>query len=307
MGSQNAIPHVAPPGNARPLPRASPHAFRHVLAGYYLTFGRLPNLVRPSLFSEKMQWRKLFDRDPLFAVLADKLAVRDFIAERIGPGRTAELHWVGDAPDDVPFARLEPPYFVKCSHRSGLNVLVESAAGFDLGAALTKLRAGFAEDYGRTHFEPAYLPVTRKILVERLLRLADGSAPLEHKLHVFGGRARVIETIIVARDRSRWSQFHDVDWQPLPWKASNPLHPQPLPRPAALEETIALAEMLAAGLDYVRVDTYDCDEGVRIGELTLYDHSGLCRYSPDEADRQLGAMWPLARPVRRAVAACLRP
>jgi hypothetical protein len=60
-------------------------------------------------------------------------------------------------------------------------------------------------------------------------------------------------------------------------------------------------------LDYVRVDTCDCDEGVRIGEMTLYEHSGLSRYKPDGIDRELGAMWPLPHPLRRAVAACLRP
>ena len=47
-------------------------------------FGREPNLMRPRLYSEKMQWRKLFDLDPRYAVLSDKLAARDFIAQTIG-------------------------------------------------------------------------------------------------------------------------------------------------------------------------------------------------------------------------------
>jgi hypothetical protein len=46
--------------------------------------GRKPRLLRPRRFTEKMQWRKLFDLNPLYAVISDKLAVRDFIAERVG-------------------------------------------------------------------------------------------------------------------------------------------------------------------------------------------------------------------------------
>ena len=38
--------------------------------------GRGPHLFRPRRFSEKMQWRKLFDLDPIYAVFSDKVATR---------------------------------------------------------------------------------------------------------------------------------------------------------------------------------------------------------------------------------------
>jgi hypothetical protein len=60
-------------------------AIRGVTAAYTNKHnGRKPRLLRPHRFTEKMQWRKLFDLNPVFAVISDKLAVRDFIAERIG-------------------------------------------------------------------------------------------------------------------------------------------------------------------------------------------------------------------------------
>jgi hypothetical protein len=40
--------------------------------------------MAPRRFTEKIQWRKLFDMNPVYAILCDKLAVRSYIAARIG-------------------------------------------------------------------------------------------------------------------------------------------------------------------------------------------------------------------------------
>src|SRR5258708_26036334 len=92
---------------------------RRVVKDYHQAFRRYPNLLRPKRFTEKMQWRKLFDRDPLFAVLSDKIIVRDFIASRVASSFLPDLLWTGDDPDKIPFDALEPPYIVKCTHASG--------------------------------------------------------------------------------------------------------------------------------------------------------------------------------------------
>jgi TupA-like ATPgrasp len=68
---------------------------------------------------------------------------------------------------------------------------------------------------------------------------------------------------------------------------------------------IDIAERLGADFDHVRVDLYDCDDVIYVGELTLYSHSGLYVAKPDEADLILGKSWPLKSPARRALRAVL--
>jgi hypothetical protein len=51
--------------------------FKHKL-GYKL------NLEHPKRLNEKIQWLKLNDRNPLFALCADKYTVRHYVEERIG-------------------------------------------------------------------------------------------------------------------------------------------------------------------------------------------------------------------------------
>ncbi|MCW5713584.1 MAG: hypothetical protein KIT43_03600 [Bauldia sp.] len=58
-------------------------AMRH----YRGIYGRWANLVAPRRFSEKMLYKKLFDRRPMLAVWTDKLLVRDYVRDRLGTDR----------------------------------------------------------------------------------------------------------------------------------------------------------------------------------------------------------------------------
>ena len=51
--------------------------------------------------------------------------------------------------------------------------------------------------------------------------------------------------------------------------------------PRRFREMVRIAERLAAGLDHVRVDMYECDEEIYVGEMTLYSHSGHHHFEPD--------------------------
>jgi hypothetical protein len=286
---------------AERLPRATLGDVRHVRELYRQAFGRYPNLMRPHRYTEKMQWRKLFDFNPMFAVLSDKIAVRDFIASRVGSEVLPPLLWVGDKVEAIPFERLEPPYILKCSHGSGFNVFVTSHERLDIRGTREQLFQWLSTNFGLMQREPGYPPPNRaRLLAERMLSGPNGSAPPERKLLVFHGRVRVINSVVVDRDRRRFDAYYDPDWNWLGWRAANQLHEEPLPRPEHLGELIRVAERLGAGFDHVRVDTYDAGGGIRVGELTLYSNSGLTPFVPDQADFVLGSWWRLRHPMLRA-------
>ncbi len=48
--------------------------------------GKKLDLENPRTYNEKIQWLKLYDNSPLRARLADKVAVRDWVAEKLGGG-----------------------------------------------------------------------------------------------------------------------------------------------------------------------------------------------------------------------------
>jgi hypothetical protein len=102
-------------------------AIRRIYIAYHEHHGFYPSLMFPIRFTEKMQWRKRFDLNPAYSILCDKLAVRDFVRERVGQELLIPLLWFGDDPSAIPFDTLEPPYILKSSHASGHTIIVGSA------------------------------------------------------------------------------------------------------------------------------------------------------------------------------------
>jgi hypothetical protein len=273
-----------------------------VRANYHHVTGRAPALLRPRRFTEKMQWRKLFELDPRFAVVSDKLAARDFVAARIGPGRQADLLWVGDDPDAIPFDRLVPPYVLKSTHATGQIIIVRDLAALDEAAARATAHGWLAYCHGTSANEPAYTHLPRRLIVERLLQCPDGTPPLEQKVYVFDGRAVFIRA--TTPDECGQPRFGDVyarDWTRLPIAWLMPFHPVPPSRPKQLADIISISEHIGAGLSHCRVDIYDCGDTLTVGEVTLYSQSGLVVYSDPAFDIVFGSHWIIRWPMLRAL------
>jgi len=58
---------------------------------------------------------------------------------------------------------------------------------------------------------------------------------------------------------------------------------------------IALAEDVARGIDFVRVDLYSTPCGPLVGELTMTPAAGMRRFPERKFDRLLGKKWKLPK------------
>ncbi len=187
-------------------------AIRRIYRSYHAGHGFYPSLISPARYTEKIQWRKLFDLNPLYAVLCDKFAVRDFVSERVGPEYLVPLLWVG-SPDDIPFETLEPPYIIKSTHGTGQTHIVEDKAELDEQAVRKTVLAWLDRCHGTALDEPGYVHVPRRLVVEKLLLRADGSSPIERKIFFFHGTASVVQSVTVSRaDRTRFVSHHTLNW-----------------------------------------------------------------------------------------------
>ncbi len=292
----------------RAIARWAPHSwFRVILQVYvhaWLAHGRLPNLLRPRRYMDKVQWRKLFELEPVFAILSDKMAARDFIAACIGAGRQAPLLWAGNDPDAIPFDQLMPPYVLKSSHASGHTIIVPEGEAVDRDAIRATARGWLAHCHGTAMCEPAYINVPRLIMVERCITATDGTPPVEPRVFVFDGRAEVIQTTVHGADgHLRTASFHSRDWRQLPIRLVSRPDPIPPPRPPRLAEMIEIAERLGADLSHCRVDFFDCGDRLVVGEVTLYCWSGMTPFHDPAQDLALGARWTIRRPGWRALRA----
>ncbi|MFA9476539.1 MAG: ATP-grasp fold amidoligase family protein [Filomicrobium sp.] len=290
--------------------------WNHNTRTFARNLGYMPNYAAPRSFSEKMQWRKLFDRNSLFPLLSDKLAVRDYVRARAPDLVLPKIYWSGGNPEAIPFDDLRPPFVIKPNNRSGRIILVREKSDLDRKAILRAARKWKrTRSHGWRFSEWAYSRVPNRILIEEFLSTSDALVPPpDFKVFVFHG---VVEFIYFSQgrhsDRGRLRGLYSRDWQHMAvdrWsKRSRVTLQGDVPRPGRLADLIAAAEAIAADLDHLRVDLYLVGDKIYFGETTVYAYSGRATWFPKNAntdpapprfvDDDFGARWTLPSVSRR--------
>jgi teichuronopeptide biosynthesis TupA-like protein len=265
-------------------------------AMYYLSLGTLPRFQTPRTFNEMINHRKLYDRNPAFIVTSDKYAVRDYVAERVGAEYLVPLLAHETNPREIDFAALPRAFAVKLNHGSGLNILVTDKAAVNWEEILLKLQRWMRFPYHKAHREWAYQQIMPRVLVEELLQDRAGNLPDDYKLHVFHGKVRLIQVHYDRFGEQRINLF-DERYRLAKVRYQAPPALDRMTPPRHLDTMIAVAERLAAGFNYARIDLYEHRDRVYFGEITHYPAAGIGVFDPPEFDRVLGDLWLENRPI----------
>ena len=257
---------------------------------YFSTFNRMPNLSNPKLFNEKLMWRMLYDRRPLFRQLADKVEMRNYVKKK-GLGRylPKQFH-VTDDPATIDFDILPDTFVVKPNHACNMIEIVHDKKKLDRKKLIQKCEEWLAINYYLEAREWQHKHIPRKIIVEEFLGI-NRSVPPEYKFHSFHGEP---ELVLVALDR--YSKNHLEGWFNSDWI------PQGLdttmdrdvniPKPDRLNELLNVARIFAKDFDYIRVDLYLLPDKIVLGELTVTAASGVGLRS-NQVQQDLGDIWKL--------------
>ena len=250
--------------------------------------GTFPNLLFPKTFNEKVVARYLFDTNPVLSQFADKFAVRDYVAKRLGKEFLPELYWVTRSPRDIPFKRLPERFVVKPTHGAGWVRLVRDKHSLDKVELERQCNYWLSQNFYTQHRERIYKNITPRILIEEMIDDGGSVAPTDYKFMAFHGRVELV-CVILDRFTNMRGYFLDRDWKIPEIKRTRLL--DDIPRPPHFEEMIRAAEILARGMDFVRVDFYDTPGKFYFGELTTTPGAGLIQYQPANFDLYLGEFW----------------
>ena len=136
---------------------------------FRLMMGVRLHLRHPVTYSEKLQWLKLNDRNPLYHTLADKLAVKDYVAGVAGREMVIPTLGVWDRACDMDFDSLPGSFVLKCTHDSGSTVVCRDSAAFDREEARRRLDEALSRNYWLKDREWAYKGLTPRIIAEPMI------------------------------------------------------------------------------------------------------------------------------------------
>lgn len=254
------------------------------------------NFRNPSTYNEKIQWSKLYDSTPFKSLLADKYLVREWVANKIGEQYLIPLLGVWERFEDIDFNALPDRFALKCNHGSAYNIIVKDKNSLNLKNVKQMLDAWMAEDYSfKAGFELHYSAIPRRIIAEEFIENKASKGDLyDYKFWCFNGKVAYIQMFSERYTNGVKAAFYDVEWKKQKFTYGRPLDEKNIPKPDNLDEMIRLAEVLADGINHVRVDFYRMDDGkLYFGEMTFTPTSGTAKWNPASMNLVMGDMFKL--------------
>lgn len=243
------------------------------------------NWDNPKTFNEKLQWLKVYWRNPLATKCADKYSVREYIKEKIGSQYLTELIGVYDSVDQIDLKELPEKFVLKATHGSAMNIICSNKSDIDWSHEKSKLNNWLKTNYYYGNREWVYRDIKPRIICEEYL----GENIVDYKLYCFNG---IPKYWFVAQDRLTGvkADFYELDWEKAPFNWVYPSSESSPSIPENSEEMIRLATILSAPFPFVRVDFYEIEGKIYFGELTFFHGSGFGEYQPVEYNQILGNM-----------------
>lgn len=252
--------------------------------------GKKLNLKNPQTFSEKLQWMKLYNRNPEYTKMVDKYEAKDYVEAIIGDEYIIPTLGVWDNVDDIDFDALPNQFVLKCTHDSGGLVICKDKSKLDIEKAKATMRKALLADFYFMGREWPYKNVKKRIIAEEYMEDTETGELRDYKFFCFDGE---VKALFIASDRQTEGEevkfdFFDTDFNHLDFRNGHPNATKEIKKPVTFEKMKELAAKLSVGIPQVRVDFYEVDGKIYFGELTFFHHDGMTPFDPEEWDYKFG-------------------
>lgn len=257
---------------------------------YKNKMGKKLNLNHPKSFNEKIQWLKMYDSTELKTKLADKYLARFWISERIGGEYLVPLIGVWDTFEEIDFTLLPNQFALKTNHGSGWNYIVTDKSHMHLEKMRLDFERWMQKDYAfLSGFELHYHSISRKIIAEEYI--GDTSGLIDYRFYCFNGEPKQVWVDIFSGTANHVREIFDTNWNKIKLRCTWPSANGKLDKkPELFEKMMELSRKLSSDFYFVRVDFFEVNHKLYVGELTFTPMSGSGKFEPAEYDIILGNM-----------------
>lgn len=257
---------------------------------YFISFHKRINLENPQTFNEKLNWLKLYNRKDIYTNMVDKYLAKEYAANIIGEEYIIPTIGVYEKFDEIDFDKLPNQFVIKTNHDCGGVVICKDKSKFDIKGARKKIIKHLKSNYFYDNREWPYKNVKPKILIEEYKEDSKSKYLMDYKFFCFNG---VVKYMYVATDRDIHQTkftFFDMNFNVLNIKQHYPNDLRIIDKPKNFEKMKELASKLSAGIPHLRVDFYEINGKVFLGELTFSHMGGFVPFEPEEWDYKFGKL-----------------
>ena len=256
---------------------------------YYIKHKRKLNLKNPKRYTEKLQWYKLYYRNPLMTQCVDKYQVRKYITSKGLEYILTPLLNVYNSIDDVDWDELPQKFALKTTNGSGTNYFCKDKYAIKIDEIKTQFKDFFVQSNTSAGREWVYGKCEPKIIVEELLEddSQKDNSICDYKFMCFNGKPEYI-VYDVDRFTNHKRNIYDTNWKNLNVASDCPCSENKIAPPENLDKMLEIAKVLSEDFPAVRVDLYSIKGKIYFGELTFFPWSGYVQYTPDQFDFDAG-------------------
>ncbi len=258
-------------------------------------FGHFINYRNPKTYSEKLQWLKIYDRNPEYTKMVDKYEAKKVAAKIIGEEYIIPTIGIYDNFDDIDFEKLPNQFVIKCTHDSGGLVICKDKQEFNIDEAKTKINKCLKKSFYYQYREWPYKNVKPRIIVEEYVEDTEKKSLDDYKFFCFNGIPKVM---FIATERQNSSvetcfDFFDMDFNHLNIINGHPNAIKLPKQPKNFNKMQELAKKLSKGIPHIRIDFYEINGKVFFGEFTFSHWGGFVKFEPAIWDKKMGDLLEL--------------
>jgi hypothetical protein len=225
------------------------------------------------------------------ALLADKYAVRKYVADCGYPEILNELILHTENPEAIDFSKLPQSFVVKATHGSGWNIFVRNKNEIDPEEIVRQCNIWMGSVYGEDTNEGHYSEIVPSIIIEKFLFDTQYEFPIDYKFFVFHGVCHFIQV-----DYGRFSEhtrtFYNRNWEAQDFTFGEEPRGITQKAPDTLKKMIEISEVLARDIDFVRIDLYCINnKDIYFGEMTFAPMAGFMGFTHIATDYIMGSLW----------------
>lgn len=244
------------------------------------------NLTNPKTINDKLEWLNFYETNPLKVKCADKILLRDYANEVIGEDICIPIIKIYETTKDINWDELPNEFVIKCNHGSGMNIIVKDKTKVDKRDMISKLNKWLSIDFAfKNGFEAHYHDIKHKVFVEKFMN--DGHKTLhDYKFWCFNGNPKLY-TINDGNGHGD-IMYYSMDGKEL--NLYGVKSHSDYKKPDNFDEMVDYSKKLSEPFKFVRVDFYEVDGKVYLGEMTFVPGAGTFKYKNRKDNIEIGKL-----------------
>lgn len=265
------------------------HDKKYLEYKYELIMGKKLNLENPKTFNEKLQWLKLYDRNPEYTKMADKYEAKKYVSSIIGDKYIIPTLGIYNKFEDIDFDKLPEQFVIKPTHTSGNIYICKSKNEIDYKELKKIINNWLKRKYYYLYREWPYKNIQPRIIVEKYIQNNNGEELKDYKFFCFNGEPKVV--LVCSNRFSNMSKtFFDENWNVYDFTEGGHKKDESIEKPINFEIMKELSKKLAKNKSFVRIDFYDLNGTIYFGEITFFPSAGYEKFDPMNYDDFFGEM-----------------